>query len=493
MAPIRAQLTFDEPGEPSSPFGEPAWGVLQASVLSQGERRLEADMYLSDGYGLRAAIEARSVGWQPLRELAKVWQPSRLKGIVVPPGSGVPFLAAGQVFEARPRPRKWLSLAKTPQAADRFVQPGTILVSCSGNVGRVTVAHRPELNTLVTHDLLRVEPQDPALRGWLYAFFRTSTFRLIATGERYGHVIKHLEVGHLNALPIVMLKKSAAAAFQNYVADIFAKRDEAHALIEEAESLYSTALDLDSLAINLDRPFAVPARTILHGRRRLDGFYHNPLSEQIVQAQIRRAKKVQSLDDLTTRIWWPGRFKRIFGDNGTPYMSAEDLFDINPIISKRIYPGLVSNREDYFLQPEWLVLVRSGQVYGLNGSVRLVGSRLTEFFVSEDLIRVAPQADLIQPGYLLCALSHPQLGRPLVIRNAYGTSIPHLEPPDVGTIPVPRFEAQVENEIAERIERAVQLQAHADTLEDKITAEAEDAVRQFMRGVSACRDSPAEG
>lgn len=257
--------------------------------------------------------------------------------------------------------------------------------------------------------------------------------------------------------------------------------------------MYSTALDLDSSAVNLDTPFAVPAHTVFDGRRRLDAFYHNPLSEQIVQAQIQRAKAVRPLAELTTRIWWPGRFKRIFGDNGTPYVSAEDLFDLNPIISKRVYAGLVNNREDYFLQAEWLVLVRSGQVYGLNGSVRLVGSRLTEFFVSEDLIRIAPQADLIRPGYLLCTLSHPLLGRPLVIRNAYGTSIPHLEPPDVGTIPVPRFDAQVENEIAERIERAVQLQADADVLEDKITAEAEETVRQFMRGMSVCRDRPAEG
>src|SRR5207249_3777479 len=141
MAAIRAQLTPDEPGEPLSILGEPTWGVTQASVLGKGERRLEAETYLSDGYGLRTAIEARPNGRRSLQELARVWQPNRLKGIVVPAGSGTPFLAAGQVFEARPMPRKWLSLAKTPKAAERFVQSGTILVSCSGNVGRVTIAH----------------------------------------------------------------------------------------------------------------------------------------------------------------------------------------------------------------------------------------------------------------------------------------------------------------------------------------------------------------
>jgi type I restriction enzyme, S subunit len=492
MATVRAQLA---PGQPASAPGQPAadpggaliestWGVIQASVIRQGERRLEAEMYLSDGYGLRAAIEARSAGWQPLGELAHVWQPSRLKGIVVPSGSGTPFLAAGQVFEARPRPRKWLSLAKTPKAAERFVKAGTILVTCSGNVGRVTIAYRPHLNTLITHDLMRIEPQDPALSGWLYAFFRTSPFRLIATGEHYGHVIKHLEVGHLNALPVVTVNDPDATRFRQSVQTIFSKRDEAYGLIEEAEALYSAALGLDSSAINIDLPFTVSAGSLSGGRRRLDAFYHNQLVEQICEAQKDRAKAVRSLAELTSRIWWPDRFKRVFGDNGTPYVSAEDLFDLNPIISKRVYAGLVDDREDYFLEPEWLVVVRSGQVYGLNGSVRLVGNRLTKFFVSEDLIRISPDADVIRPGYLLCALSHPVLGRPLVIRNAYGTSIPHLEPSDVGTIPVPRFDTKVEAEISDRIELAVQLQAEADVIEDEITAEAEEIVRQFIHGIS---------
>ena len=487
MAAVRDQLTPPQPAERSDAFGEPAWGVTQASVIGQGERRLEAEMYLSDGYGLRAAIEARPVGWKPLVELADVWQPSRLKGIVVPPASGTPFLAAGQVFEARPRPHKWLSIAKTPNAAERFVQAGTILVSCSGNVGRVTIAYRPHLDTLITHDLMRIEPRDPALSGWLYAFFRTSTFRLIATGEHYGHVIKHLEVSHLNALPVVTVDDPVAIRFRQDVQAVFSKRDEAYGLIEDAEAMYSAMVGLHIPTIDVDVPFSVSASSFSGGRRRLDAFYHNRLVDQICQAQARRAKAVRTLAELTNRIWWPGRFKRAFGDNGTPYVSAEDLFDLNPIISKRVHAGLVDNREDYFLKPEWLVLVRSGQVYGLNGSVRLVSNRLTKFFVSEDLIRISPEPDVIRPGYLLCTLSHPLLGRPLVVRYAYGTSIPHLEPLDVGMIPVPRFDSQAEDEIADRIERAVQLQAEADILEDQITAEAEEIVRQFMHGISMVR------
>ena len=60
------------------------------------------------------------------------WQPSRLKGIQVSPEHGTPFLAATQVFDVRPVPRKWLSLNRTNDHVQRFVHEGTILLTCSG-------------------------------------------------------------------------------------------------------------------------------------------------------------------------------------------------------------------------------------------------------------------------------------------------------------------------------------------------------------------------
>jgi type I restriction enzyme, S subunit len=163
-------------------------------------------------------------------------------------------------------------------------------------------------------------------------------------------------------------------------------------------------------------------------------------------------------------------------------LSAEELFNLNPPITKRVYASLVENPNEYFLEPGWIVMARSGQIYGLNGSVCLVTSRHARSFVSEDLIRIAPRTDLVRPGYLLAVLGHPTLGRPLVIRHAYGTSIPHLEPGDVETIQVPRFDRKQEDAIADLVEEAARLRAAADDLEDKITARADKTVELFLQG-----------
>lgn len=460
----------------------PVWGAIRSSVLSSGERRLEGESYLSDGYGFRLAVEAQRTGWVPLGAISRVWQPSRLKGIAVSPENGTPFLAAGQVFERRPVARKWLSLAQTETPSLRFVSRGVLLVSCSGNVGRVTIAHSPHEGKLITHDLLRVEPADPVQRGWLYAYMKTSQFREMATGTRYGHVVKHLEPEHLQDLPVVTVPPEMAKEFTERVDGIFAARDRAHALIAEAEETYAKRLGIDLSAVALDDAFSVSARELSHGRRRLDGFFYNRVAAKITSSLASTTLRVDTLADVCHRVFAPSRFSRTFGDTGVPYRSAEELFDLNPPVTKRIYASLVEDPEDYMLHPGWIVMACSGQLYGLNGAVALLNQRHAGTFASHDLIRIVPNESQIRPGYLLIALGHPTLGRPTIVRHGYGTSIPHLEPTDIARVSIPRLPEHIETSLAERIEEAERLRAEADNAEDEVVQVASDIVSKFMQG-----------
>lgn len=441
---------------------------------------MEASTYLSDGHGRRLAIEARPTGWNRIGEMARVWQPSRLKGITVPEETGAPFLSAGQVFEAQPQARKWLSLQKTPDAEDRFVDHGLILLSCSGTVGRVTMAHHPHDDHIITHDLLRIEPKVDGLQGWIYAFMRTTDFRAMATGAHYGHMIKHLEPAHVGALPIPSLDDRLLHEFEVAFRDVLDARDRAGVLRDEALELYSAAIAAPEDDTSSDEPFTIPARDLLRGRRRLDAYHHNSVVRRVSRAMSESARTVELLPDVTKDIWWPNRFKRAFGEGGAPYVSAVELFDLNPPITKHIYAGLVANAHEYFVEPGWLLMARSGQIYGLNGRVVLASERHAEFFVSEDIIRIVPDQDRIRPGYLQAVLGHPFLGRPLVLRHAYGTSIPHLEPGDLSGVAVPRYAEDVETAIADRMEECASLTSHADKLEDEMTSRAEALIEQFL-------------
>lgn len=340
---------------------------MSARFLMQGDRRMEAGNYLSGGYGVRLAIEAKTNGWIKFSELANVWQPSRLKGIQVGSEFGTPFLAATQVFDLRPTPRKWLALERTQEARERFVERGTILVTCSGSVGRVTLAFEPHLDTLITHDLLRVEPRDEQFYGWLYAYLRSSLAKAMMVGAQYGHVIKHLECAHLNALPIPVLRIDKREHFNFAVRDILEKRDKAFSLVSKAEALFTDAVGKITERSDHETGFETSSKLLFSNRRRLEASYHSPQATSILKHFKRRKLPTEALSVVTERVWWMTRFKRVFGETGAPYFSADELFSLNPTVTKRVMLEQAENAEDFFVKAGWLVMACSGQTYGLLG------------------------------------------------------------------------------------------------------------------------------
>ena len=443
---------------------------------------MEAENYLAGGYGIRLAMEARKSGWSPLANFARVWQPSRLKGIQVSPEFGTPFLAATQVFDLRPVPRKWLALERTQSSGERFVTSGTILVTCSGSVGRATLAHKPHEGILVSHDLLRLEPKQDIWWGWLYAYLRSPQARDMMSAAQYGHIIKHLETGHLDALPVPQLRERLLLDYDERVKLLLAKRNRVYELQRDAEELFEKAIGPVNMAENPESGFTVKASEMFGQRRRLEGGFYSPAATAILKRFTDLNLSVEPLSGVTERVWWKTRFKRVFDDEGVPYMSADELFSLNPPITKRVLVEQADNADEYFVKAGWIVMACSGQVYGLNGSVALMTEKHERAFYSHDLIRIIPSLDRIRSGYLFTALGHPKLGRPLVIRNAYGTSIPHLEPADVTSIPIVRLDKQLEDEIASCAEEAINLRAEADELENELAADAEAVIDRFISG-----------
>jgi type I restriction enzyme S subunit len=69
------------------------------------------------------------------------------------------------------------------------------------------------------------------------------------------------------------------------------------------------------------------------------------------------------------------------------------------------------------------------------------------------VVKVVPVPDRIPPGYLYAFLSS-RYGVPLVVSGTYGAIIQHIEPEHIADLPVPRFGADFEQEVAQAIESA---------------------------------------
>lgn len=398
---------------------------------------MEAENYLASGYGIRLAFEARNDCWAPLGTVAKIWQPSRLKGIQVGALHGTPFLAATQVFDLRPVPRKFLAVDQIRDANALFVKDGTVLVSRSGTVGRATVSYRAHTGRLISDDLLRVEFPDESWFGWIYAYLRSAQARSMMTASRYGHIIKHLEVSHLQAIPIPVLREDLRARFQKQAAAVLEDRSRAFDLTTEAESRLSNHFGL--FCSSSAAPwFAASAASLFSRRRRLDASCHLPSVRDIIAAFKRGAREVVPLSSLALRVFVPGRFKHVYGEGGTPYLDSAEILEVNPDVAKRVLSLTREEQKDYRVESDWLLMPCSGQVYGNIGHTILATAWHTGKVLSNHILRICP-SDKVSPGYLQCVLGHPHLGRPQLVRFAFGSSVPEIAPEDVATVLVPRL------------------------------------------------------
>lgn len=478
---LRARLSPPKEEQSTWPWHTAKWTAVSASVLSTGDRRMEAENYLAGGYGVRLSLDAKREGRTTLEQLARVWQPSRLKGILVSPEYGTPFLAATQVFDLRPAPRKFLSLDRTDNVADRMVSPGQILVTCSGSVGRATLAHLPHKDKLISHDLLRVSPKQDKHYGWVYAFLRSKQGRAMMGAAQYGHIIKHLEVGHLNSLPVPLPRNDVLARFSAGVKKVLELRIEAAEKAELAEKRFEACFPSLGRLPSASEGFEVRASALFGGRRRLEASCFVPSVNAINTAFAKDARKVQPLSEVTERVFVPGRFKHVYGDGGMPYLDSADILEVNPDITKFVLSLSLEEQADYHVEPGWLLMPCSGQVYGNVGHTVLATEWYVGKVLTNHIMRIVPN-DRIRGGYLQCVLGHPRLGRPRVVRFAFGSSVPEVAAADVATTVVPRLDSGVERELADLMDQSAVARDRADELEQAIGEEAELLIDAYLAG-----------
>ena len=211
----------------------------------------------------------------------------------------------------------------------------------------------------------------------------------------------------------------------------------------------------------------------------MEGQYYRAAVLQVEKLVADAGDSVQPLSKLVESVSLGNRFKRYFGDNGTPYRSASELFDVNPPVTKRIYSALLSDPSQYMLRAGWIIMARSGQTYGLLGRTTVMTENHEGVFGSDDLIRIVPGEDGARTGYLQTVLSHVDYGRPRVVRYASGTSVPHLDPVDIRDVTIPRFDDGQEDASADLCDEATKLSAEADRLEAAAVAEAEAVIAKL--------------
>ena len=193
---------------------------------------------------------------------------------------------------------------------------------------------------------------------------------------------------------------------------------------------------------------------------RFDASFH--LSEgQLTILAFKKAKiQTEPLQNVTERIFYGGRSRRIYvmnPENGLPFIKGADIINSNFFSLKSISKRHTANLKEYFLEKGWTLITRSGTV----GRTAYVNNDFIEKAASDDIIRVVPKT--LPAGFIYAFLSS-RPGQGLLAHGTYGAVIQHIEPEHIENIPVPIFPFEKQLEIHNLITQAADLRVDANKL-----------------------------
>lgn len=193
---------------------------------------------------------------------------------------------------------------------------------------------------------------------------------------------------------------------------------------------------------------------------RIDASYH--LSDgPLTKIKLKKSPyKLTTLANETSSIFKGNIFKRTYVDNpetGYPFMTGSDIMKsevkASRFISKR-YTGQIDN---LFLKKEWILLTRSGTI----GNTVFTNENFERIVGTDDLIRIIPEENKIQKGFLYAYLSS-KYGNGLLTQSSYGGVIKHIEPHHIEDLPIPIFPSEQQQHIHELIMNASKWRVEAN-------------------------------
>ena len=449
--------------------------VTLSDVIFRG-KRLEASVFDVDAKHARAAVEH---GKYPVKMvggangLAGSYVCGRFKRIWVEK-SDFPIFQPSSITDIYQTPDGYIS-HKTQTNIDALrVHEGQVLMTCSGTIGKLSYVSKTLDNQIFSHDLLRINSNDPSDAGYIYAYLKSATGNKILLTNSYGAVITHIEPEHLATVPIPDAPEEIKKHISDLIVKSYALRDESNSLIDEATGLLISELQLPDISsfdvelykkkANVDT-FSVKLSKIAG---RIDASFHVPIVDAIIEHMKQHAAEVTTVGDkrISKEIILPGRFKRVYVEEGygRVFIGGKQILELDPTNKK--YLSLVHHGDRISKQLELHENMTLITCSGTIGRVALVGKHWENWTANQHIIRVVPASKDVA-GYLSVFLAS-EYGYPLITHYTYGSVVDEIDDTHVSSIPFPLLKnADVQRRINELALQASEKRYEAYTLEQQ--------------------------
>ena len=441
---------------------------------------------IDSGYRLNASafgIEARQVRkdlercrWNIVhlgtKFIGKAFYLGRFKRTYVQEKDGIPFLLPSQMTEIYPKASKFIAPTTNVDIESTRVESGQILLTRSGTIGVVSYVSKTLENQSLSDDVIRIKAREYS--GYIYTYLKSKAGNLLISTNNYGAVIQHIEPEHLNHIPIPNPPPAIKQEIHNLIEESFKLRDESNELMDAAQALLKTALQLPSIEVLQERAeqfdktasvlnYVVSSSEVID---RLDGSYYVPIVKAIEQHIAETAREIVKVGNsrISQSVTLPERFKRIYVDegHGAVFFGGKQLHELDP--SNKKYLSIGQHKEritgDLGVHANSILITRSGTI----GKVAIVPEHWKGWIPNEHIIRVVPIGDKIA-GYLYAWLSS-DYAYPLITRYIHGAVIDEINDMQVSEISVPLLrDEDLQKEINDTVLEANRKRTEAYNLE----------------------------
>ena len=143
----------------------------------------------------------------------KIFTGNRFTRVFVDSKHGVPYLNGKQILELDPNgfDKKYLSFAQHEERIKKQleIKENTIIVTCSGTIGKTVLVPKHWVGWVGTHDLIRIESNNLDTIGYVYSWLNSEYGQLLLKSLTYGAVVDHIEAFHIASMEIPLLKNAS--------------------------------------------------------------------------------------------------------------------------------------------------------------------------------------------------------------------------------------------------------------------------------------------
>ena len=222
----------------ASHIGEPhviskAWSVPFDEIVSNTGMRLDARHFNPETAKAIQSLRETGFELQPLSSLATVELRSQFTRIWAKDQAyGLPYMNATDLLSlmalgAPSGGTRYLSFVTETDVNGLVVREGTLLMTCSGTIGRVFYVPERLDGWAATHDLIRIVPHQKEMTGYLFAYLSTSEAQHQILSHTHGGQIDHVTDAQVAECLVPIPPKDHTALVSEKVMTALLSREEA--------------------------------------------------------------------------------------------------------------------------------------------------------------------------------------------------------------------------------------------------------------------------